>query len=401
MRSKKVLIIFTFICLILTPLKTNAALENNPETLQDLLDIKESIQRKIDEAVHQKELTEAEYELKEQEIYDIEQEIEKLSEQIQEANKEIEKLEKEIEEKKEETDNILVFLQLSNGEKSYLEYVFKAKSFTDFIHRVSVVEQLSKYNKEQIKEMNKLITKNNDLKKTNEERIKKQEKQKEKVREKLKELGARISELNAEALSPQSELDDIQGRIDDAIKDGCKPKDKLTVCQPMKTSTGFLRPLPYGRITSNYGYRIHPVTGKPQSTHTGIDIGGNAEGTPVYPVANGKVLYKMYRSSCGGNRLYIQHIVNGKKYTSLYMHLLNFADIQVGDNVTVDQVVGYVGGGSTSTSNGGYDSCTTGAHLHLTMCNGWTTNHMAYMFNPREVIQFPELRGTFNGRAWK
>lgn len=392
MRSKKTLIIFALLCLIIIPIKPKA------KTLRDLYNEKEDIQREIDETLHQKELTEAEYALKEQEIYDIEVEIERLSEQIQEANEEIIKLEKEIEEKKIETDNILVFLQLSNGEKAYLEYVFKAKSFTDFIHRVSVVEQLSKYNKEQINEMNKLITKNNDLKKSNEERIKKQEAHKVEVRKKLKELGNKITELNNEAIAPKERLEQKLDEIKQAEDDGCEMDEELTVCQKMLTATGFLRPLPYGRITSNYGYRIHPVTGKPQSTHTGIDIGGNAEGTPIYPVANGVVLYKMYRSSCGGNRLYIKHIVNGKEYTSLYMHLLSFADIEVGDIVRYDQVVGYVGGGPSTQT---YDSCTTGAHLHLTMCNGWTTNHMAYMFNPREVIQFPELRGTFNGRAWK
>ena len=157
MRSK-LIVIFTLFCFLIIPITTKAS----AQTLQDLYDEKAEIQKKIDEKKHEIELTEEEYKRKEQEIYNIEAEIEKLSEEIQEANKEIVRLEKEIEEKKIETDNILVFLQLSNGEKSYLEYVFKAKSFTDFIHRVSVVEQLSKYNKEQINEMNNLITKNNE-----------------------------------------------------------------------------------------------------------------------------------------------------------------------------------------------------------------------------------------------
>lgn len=397
MRSK-LIVIFTLFCFLIIPITTKAS----AQTLQDLYDEKAEIQKKIDEKKHEIELTEEEYKRKEQEIYNIEAEIEKLSEEIQEANKEIVRLEKEIEEKKIETDNILVFLQLSNGEKSYLEYVFKAKSFTDFIHRVSVVEQLSKYNKEQINEMNNLITKNNELKKKNEETIKKQEAKKVEVRQLLKELGSKITRLNEEALKPEEELEQKQMEIDAAEEAGCKRTDKLNVCMGMITATGFLRPLERGSITSNYGYRIHPVTGLPQNTHTGIDIGGNAEGTPVYPVANGVVYYKMYRSDCGGNRLYIKHLVNGKEYTSLYMHLLSFADIKVGDIVRYDQVVGYVGGGSTAKQNGGYDKCTTGAHLHLTMCNGHTTNHTAYMFNPREVIEFPAKGGGFYyGRAWK
>ena len=42
----------------------------------------------------------------------------------------------------------------------YLEYVFNAKSFADFIYRSSVVEQLTKHNDELIDEMSALIDEN-------------------------------------------------------------------------------------------------------------------------------------------------------------------------------------------------------------------------------------------------
>ena len=111
------------------------------------------------------------------------------------------RLEKTIQEKKEETDNILVFLQLSNGEKSYLEYIFKATSFTDFIHRISVVEQLSKYNKEQINEMKSLIKQNNELKDKLAKDIESEQKNRDTLQEKMFELGSRIDELEEDSVS--------------------------------------------------------------------------------------------------------------------------------------------------------------------------------------------------------
>lgn len=92
-------------------------------------------------------------------------------------------------------------MQLSNGEKSYLEYIFKATSFTDFIHRISVVEQLSKYNKEQINEMKSLIKQNNELKDKLAKDIESEQKNRDTLQEKMFELGSRIDELEEDSVS--------------------------------------------------------------------------------------------------------------------------------------------------------------------------------------------------------
>ena len=46
-------------------------------------------------------------------------------------------------------------------------------------------------------------------------------------------------------------------------------------------------------------------------------------------------------------------------------------NVKVGDIVNQNTVIGTVGGYSTSTSHGGYDACTTGAHLHYGVATGW------------------------------
>ena len=54
----------------------------------------------------------------------------------------------------------------------------------------------------------------------------------------------------------------------------------------------------------------------------------------------------------------------------IYYHLLDF-NVSIGDVVTQDTIIGWVGGWSTSTEHGGYDNCTTGSHLHYGVAKGY------------------------------
>lgn len=116
-------------------------------------------------------------------------------------------------------------------------------------------------------------------------------------------------------------------------------------------------------VSSYYGWRGDPVGRSTYRFHNGLDFGyGVAEGnTEVLAVANGTVTAITNESSCGGNIIEITH-ENG--YKSRYMHLLSY-DVSTGEKVSKGEKIGLVGGSSTSTENGGYDECTTGAHLHF------------------------------------
>ena len=111
----------------------------------------------------------------------------------------------------------------------------------------------------------------------------------------------------------------------------------------------------------------------------------------------GKIIRK---SSCGGNQVYIYHTINGKKYTSAYLHLLEIK-VSVGDQVTSDTVVGTNGGGSKTY----WDDCSTGPHLHLTIASGWYggtgsnsyssySTYIANTLNPKDLIGLPN-KGTY------
>lgn len=103
-----------------------------------------------------------------------------------------------------------------------------------------------------------------------------------------------------------------------------------------------------GRLTSNYGNRTHPISGR-RIFHNGIDIAA-ATGTAVYAYADGKVT-GVATDNTLGKYITIDH---GNGLKTRYLHLSAFK-VSVGDKVTAGQRIGSVG-------NTGYS---TGSHLHF------------------------------------
>lgn len=396
MKKKIIFGIIFLITFTILPINTKAT------TLGDLYDDLYELEQQKEEKDNEKQISEAEYNRTNAEIIQIEENVSNLNARIQEATEKIKELEEEIQKKDEETKKILVFLQLSSGEKSYLEYIFKAKTFTDFIHRVSVVEQLSKYNTNLIKEMNDLIKQNNELKEQLKEDIKKEEAEREVLKEKLSSIRSKLSELDEHTTTIEEDIETQKSLIAFYEDMGCTDKsDNLATCgEAVPSATGFLRPITKGILTSSYGYRINPLTGYGTSFHSGVDLSDSspAEGKDIYSVAPG-IVSTIQRWGCGGNVVFIYHNINGTKYTSVYMHLLD-VQVNTGDVVTANTIIGHMGGYSTSTAHGGYDSCTTGAHLHLTISWGHVTaaNYRSSLIDPASVIYFPG--GWFYSRNW-
>lgn len=113
-------------------------------------------------------------------------------------------------------------------------------------------------------------------------------------------------------------------------------------------------------VTSEFGYRVDPVTGKKGAFHAGVDIGYPA-GTVISAVKEGTVTAANYYTSGYGYHVIIDH---GNSYKTLYGHCSTLL-VNVGDKVTKGQAVAKVG--STGKS--------TGPHLHLNVyVNGETQN---------------------------
>jgi len=114
-------------------------------------------------------------------------------------------------------------------------------------------------------------------------------------------------------------------------------------------SEPFAMPLDYGRVSSPFGMRRHPVFGE-RRFHTGVDLTAPAS-TPIYAAAPGIV--EMAVDAHG----YGKHVVlrHDDGYSTYYAHLSLFADdLKAGQRVEQGQVIGYVGRTGT----------TTGPHLH-------------------------------------
>ena len=143
-------------------------------------------------------------------------------------------------------------------------------------------------------------------------------------------------------------------KIDDAnsIREGDDiflPGAKYTLDERIdKFGQMFSLPTTVTRISSVFGYRIHPITGV-RTKHMGVDIPGRLN-TPVYASRKGKVIFAGY-SGGYGNLVIVRH---DKGYTTYYGHL-NSITTRSGANVGVGVMIGRMG--STGRS--------TGSHLHF------------------------------------
>ena len=154
--NKKVLISILLLLILIMPIKNVDA-----KTLRDFKNELEAAQKALDNNQSSISATQEEIDAAKTRVAEIHDEMTEINNKMIEINKKIAQLNEKILEKDQEIKDLMRYYQFSNGESAYLEYLFEASSITDFIYRVSVTEQLSKYNDELIKEMNAMIDENN------------------------------------------------------------------------------------------------------------------------------------------------------------------------------------------------------------------------------------------------
>ena len=117
-----------------------------------------------------------------------------------------------------------------------------------------------------------------------------------------------------------------------------------------QVNTLMRKPVGGGRLTSGFGWRIHPVHGG-RRMHNGVDYGA-ACGTPIYAAGNGVLTFVGWK---GGYGKFIG-IKHGSTYATNYAHMKSFANgMRPGVRVRKGQLIGRVG--TTGVS--------TGCHLHF------------------------------------
>lgn len=150
-------------------------------------------------------------------------------------------------------------------------------------------------------------------------------------------------------------------RLESALRE---VKDALLEEQRIRDHTPSLWPTRSRLITSRFGMRIDPFSGK-SSFHSGIDIAGELN-APVYASAEGYVEETGYDRE-RGYYIIINHRIG---YKTRYMHL-NRLLAEKGDEVGKGETIGLIG--STGKS--------TGPHLHYEVWH----NHQAV--NPQAFLQ--------------
>ena len=310
------------------------------------------------------------------------------------------------------------------GQLSYWAVIFKANSFSDLLDRVTMVKEIAAADRYRLTQMNEAAQQVVETQKELEQEKLELENTRAELEasqktldEKNAEADALLSELadvceDMNALHNQFEAEEdsfleqiaikdkeyndklaeereisrqasIQASIQESIQESIQIsvqesiEASIQAAKPSKPTTStsggsgdgnssskkWLKPTAYSYVSSPFGYRTHPVTGK-WTMHKGVDLVAS-KGTPIYASRSGYVTIATYHSTAG-NYVTLNH---QDGYTSVYMHMTHDV-VSVGEYVKAGELIGYVG--STGRS--------TGPHLHFGITyNGTYVNPMNYI----------------------
>lgn len=372
-----IFLVFTLIIAFLYP-----TLEVNAESEWQKIDRQlQQIQQQKKEAARKAKNISQQIEELNEEQKDIETEISSIESQINETEERLFSLEEEIEEvtnqaktaaeeleqaieRVEERDQLLktrVRLMYRRGTVQYLEVLLGANSFSDFLQRFDVLQKIIDSDKNilegRIEDRNTIAAKKEEIDQALaqlEALYTEAELLRASYVEKKKDRLVKIASLE----QAEQELNEVKDEEEKFIKDLAAKESKLIEKKHNLMFKGFFAwPVPDStRITSDFGIRTHPVTGK-KRMHKGIDIGrapgtSSLYGADIVAAADGIVIVATYVSGYG-NTVMLDH---GGGLWTLYGHIRNGGIfVKTGQRVSKGQKIAEVG--STGRS--------TGPHLHF------------------------------------
>ncbi len=407
---------------------TSDDLQSQIDTLQDQ---SQQIQDRLAELEQQKQENTSQIESLVEQKGNLEQQVNLLRQQIANNNSQITAYTVLISENQDALDQAQArFQELNeknkerirameeNGRLSYWSVLFKASSFSDFLDRLNMVQEIAASDQRRLDEMDQaakevaqaredLVARKDALVAAQEELAASQESLEQKqaeaadVLEELVQRGDEYRQLIADNEQKQNDLLDEIARKEvertQALQDEwnaahpkptepeptepdpTQPDDPTDPDAPtdptepepttpdVPDSGGWLMPCSYVYVSSPYSEgRMHPILGYSRPHH-GVDLAAN-EGNPVYASRSGTVTVADYEYDGAGNYVFINHYDG---FSSVYMHMLYYI-VEEGEYVEAGQVIGYVG--STGLSEG--------PHLHF----GITYNG-SYV-NPANYISF-------------
>ena len=265
-----------------------------------------------------------------------------------------------LEEQQTELFHKQVRAEEEQGTLSYWSVLFKATSFSDLISRIDFINEIARYNKKVISDLQEIRQELADDKAALEQQSEELTASKQELEGQISESMKLLAEYIKTEEGKQAEYDAIKAEeeaLDDLIAAAEAKARELGMDDIVGTVGGYVWPCNGIRwITSKFGGRNSPG-GIGSTNHKGVDI-GTPMGTPVLAAKAGKVTWA---SSNGG---YGQCVIisHGKGNSTLYGHLSGY-NVKVGDMVSQGQVIAYSG----NTGN------STGPHLHFGIMenDGW------------------------------
>lgn len=311
-----------------------------------------------------------------QQVESISEQLRAMQAELDKATKEYEAVKKQLDDTEEKIEKNTIILEKAekalerrmvvlnkrirdiykNGQVSYIDVLFGAKDFSDFMTRMDLLKRVIRFDFDLIvkikEERAEILAKRTELEqdkiaiqKLAEEADDKRREMEIKKAEKQELLDSAVNDRDM-AEQAYQELLAASAEVERMIRQSTYrvPESALGGGQ----STGRMIWPIYGEITSEFGWRTHPIFGT-QKYHSGLDIAGDY-GLPVVAADGGVVIHAGWISGYG-NAVIIDH---GGGLSSLYGHNDSLAVFE-GQAVSQGQLIAYCG--STGYS--------TGPHVHF------------------------------------
>ena len=286
------------------------------------------------------------------EYNDVKGRLDKVQSDIYENTELLNKTEKELKVKNKKLAKRVRDIYI-NGQISYVDVLFGAKDFSDFLTRMDILKRIIKHDYDLIMKVkaDREIVMNTKAKL-----------EKDKADVELLVADAEIKQKNMldkkqaqQVLLDKAEYDrDVSQQAYEEIMAASQEITRMIQRSQMvggsyvaSGSGAMIWPL-NGPITSEFGWRTHPIFGT-QRYHSGLDIGGDY-GLPIVAAASGTVIHAGWISGYG----YTVIIDHGGGITTLYGHNESLL-VGEGESVSQGQTIAMCG----STGN------STGPHCHF------------------------------------
>lgn len=285
------------------------------------------------------------------ELVTIDKKIEVLQKDIVQSGIELKNAEKRIDEK-QDVFNKRLKVMYRNGNAGYLEVLLSSSSIKDFLARKDMVQAIAKQDTELITYMEEQREIINTKKIQLETQKKEVEISKNKLESRRRDL-AKATRAKQDLMGRLKENHDSLEKEYDSLNDFAKSIEseifKLQVNSGPYSGGKMSWPVPgHSRISSPFGYRIHPILNK-KKLHTGIDIPAPT-GTNIVAGSDGEVVHA---GNLGGYGKVVM-IDHGGGILTLYAHNSRIVT-SVGTKVKRGDVV----------SKAGSTGMSTGPHLHF------------------------------------